>query len=88
MSSVNSKMYTLKYDPGFIKGKVVLKRTTPVFKIEEVLVGYEWIEHDIGSWVGPQRIQTPKYEKREVIVKEVLWEVYTEEEFEEFKKRF
>lgn len=83
------KMYTLTYDPGHIEGRIVMKKHTPIFENREVQVGYEWVENDIGSWMGPQRVQVPKYETQRVLVgHHVSWEVYTPEEYERFAAQF
>jgi hypothetical protein len=89
MSADNSKMYTLDYDPGHIEGHVVLKHNIPIMETRYVCIGTEWIEHDIGSWVGPQRIETPKYEEKEFVkCYKTTWVVYTQEEFKKFSEQF
>jgi hypothetical protein len=83
------KMYTLSYDPGHVEGHIVMKKHTPIFEDREVQVGYEWVENDIGSWMGPQRIQVPKYETQRVLVgHSVSWVVYTPDEYNRFAAQY
>ena len=80
------KMYSLDYNPGNVPGHIVLKKSSPVFEERSVIVGYEWVENDIGSWMGPQRIQVPIYETQRVCVgRKETWDVYTEDEFKKFE---
>ena len=88
-SSQSVKMYTLDYNPGVVPGHVVLKKNSPIIEYRQVEDGYEWVENDIGSWVGPQRIQVPKYKTEQVVVGyKVSWIVYTEDEFKKFQQSF
>jgi hypothetical protein len=82
-------MYTLSYDPGHVDGHIVMKKHVPIFENREVHVGYEWVENDIGSWMGPQRVQVPKYETQRVLVgHNISWEVYTPAEYERFAAQY
>ncbi len=82
-------MFELEYDPGHIQGHIVLKKASPFYNEHTEFIGFEWEEEDIGSHMGPRRIQVPMYKKEyEYIGHKITWQVLTSTEYEKFAKRF
>jgi len=73
-TSTMSNYGIIRYNnnPGSVPGYVVYSETEQ----REVtdysnIIGYDWIEEDIGSWQGPRRIQQPIYGTK--IVRYTTW---------------
>lgn len=75
------KLYELDYDPGYIEGYIVLKKSEPVYEKHEVFVGYDWELDDFGGWGRLRRIKVAVYETHEILVgHKFKWQVFNFQE--------